>query len=112
MKPFACLLATGALTGGVLLGYLTLGTAVAQQPGMVMHDSEPLIGKIGGQYPADAPNRVFRLVDVPQPFASLMLFSDGKYLVQGIDYHVDHEGYVDIMSGAPRQTLVAFYRSR
>lgn len=111
MKPpmfLATVLAALALGLGTTVG-------VVAQPGSadpVWHDAEPLIGKVGGQYRDDPPNRTFRLVVVPQPYASLMLFSDGRYLVQGIDYTLDHEGYVDIAAGdAPRKTLIAHYRS-
>ncbi len=86
---------------------------LSAEPTIVFHDAEPLIGQIGGQYPADPPNNIFRLVDIPKPFASLILVSDGRVLVQGIDFLLDNKGYVEIQNHAPQRggSLVAWYRT-
>lgn len=88
--------------------------AQTNEPAIIFHDAEPLIGQIGGQYKDDPPNTIFRLVDIPKPFASLILVSDGRVLVQGIDFLLDNKGYVEInLNVAPKYkgTLVAWYRT-
>lgn len=108
MKGIATGLVLGALAAGLLLAQQTHKSGYVAT---VLHDNEPLVGMVGPALRDDPPNKTFRLLDVPSPFASLQLFSDGRYLVQGIDYHIDAQGYVDIVEHAPLHTLVAFYRS-
>lgn len=93
--------------------YKTKPIQLSSEPTIVFHDAEPLIGQIGGQYKDDPPNTLFRLVDVPKPYASLILVSDGRVLVQGIDFLVDRQGYVDIQKHPPVRggSLVAWYRT-
>jgi len=82
----------------------------------IFHDAEPLLpenGRLGGQYPGDPPTLVFSLERGPKPLSSLELFSDGRYLVQGLDYTLREDGKVEIIDPgkAPRKTLIGHYRT-
>ena len=103
------------LLAGLVLGATLTTSAYQTAPtGAVLHDNEPPIeGIVGTRYADDPPNRLFRLAETPRPFGSLMLFADGRYLVQGLDYNVDSKGWVEITDAkvAPRHTLIAHYRA-
>lgn len=63
-------------------------------------------------YEKDAPNPHFELAYHPEPEASLMLVSDGRVLVLGIDYTLRNDNKIEIVQQAPRKTLQAWYRAR
>jgi len=75
---------------------------------IIFHDAEPVLGRVG----ENPVNLNFELVTGPHPIESLLLVSDGRVLIQGLDYTLRSDGKIEILETklAPRKTLTAWYR--
>ena len=74
-------------------------------------DAEPLIGCVGC-IAAHGTNNIFQLVRMPLPELSLILVSDHKVLIQGIDYTLRNDGVIEIIEikSIPHESLICWYR--
>lgn len=101
------------LLWALLLGQSPAGHYVSDKAieRVEFHDAEPLIGCVGC-LAAQGTNNIFRLVQMPLPELSLLLISDHRVLVQGLDYTLRSDGVVEIINikMIPHDSLMAYYR--